>query len=180
MKNIKDWGYLDNLDQILSLPHKILDHHINNIDNIIDMVFYSLCNENFFNMDKAAYLIDNPDFNILKGIAGFDKKNNYKKKYSNGIDRSDIWQFKDYFKEHINNCEFNNSVKNFLGTSIFSSIYNIDDKIKNIAKSININNPRYYTWLTKNDNYAMVIFESPNEISKDLLLHLRLLSLCPI
>jgi len=180
MKNLKNFDYIDQINQILLLPHKILDHHINNIDNIIDMILYSLCNEDCLDIDKAAYIIDNPDFDLIKGLAGFDKKNSYKKKYSNGIDRSNIWQYKDYFKEHINNCEFNNRIKQLSGKSIFNNIENIDEKIKDIANVIDISNPRYYNWLTKNDNYAIVIFENKKDIHKDMLSFFRFLSLCPL
>ena len=49
-----------------------------NVENMIEFVLHCLCSEDCFNMPKAAYFVDNIDFNCLKGIAGYNHLEKYK------------------------------------------------------------------------------------------------------
>ena len=56
------------VDNLRRLPRKMLQLH--GRDNVTDFVLHELCSKNYFNIPKAAYFIDNPAFNCLKGIVG--------------------------------------------------------------------------------------------------------------
>ena len=60
--------HIDILDKLCHLPRKILSLHGH--DNITELILHELCNEQCFNLEKAAYFIDNPDFDCFKGVAG--------------------------------------------------------------------------------------------------------------
>ncbi len=53
------------------LPQQILSLH--KIDNATEYVLHSLCDAGCLDLQKAAYLVDNPDFDCLQGVAGFNK-----------------------------------------------------------------------------------------------------------
>ena len=44
-----------------------------------EFVLHDICNPNCFNLQKAAFLVDNPDFDCLKGVAGFSADEAYQK-----------------------------------------------------------------------------------------------------
>ena len=57
------------LHHLAQLPRLMIDVH--GRDNISEFILHELCSEPCFNLRKAAYLVDNPDFNCLRGVAGF-------------------------------------------------------------------------------------------------------------
>ena len=62
------------LIHLSTLPQKILSLH--GRADLAEFVLRDLCHERCFNLKKAAFFIDNPDFNHLKGIAGFCHEEN--------------------------------------------------------------------------------------------------------
>ena len=60
----------DLLQKLSHLPKKIVA--LEGLEHTPSFVLHELCNESAFNLSKAAFFIDNPDFNHFKGIAGFD------------------------------------------------------------------------------------------------------------
>ena len=63
------------LGNILKIPKKLLSAQ--HVDNVAEFVLHERSHENCFNLRRAAYFVDNPDFNCLKGIAGFCRKEAY-------------------------------------------------------------------------------------------------------
>lgn len=57
------------------LPHKMLSVH--GLSNATEFVLHELCQSSCFNLKKAAYFVDNPDFDRLQGVAGFNKEEEY-------------------------------------------------------------------------------------------------------
>ena len=57
------------LNTLSKLPRKMLS--LKGQENVTEFVLHELCHKNCFNLDKAAYFVDNPDFDCLKGMAGF-------------------------------------------------------------------------------------------------------------
>ena len=90
------------------LPEQILSLH--DIDNVTEYVLHSLCVEDCLNLSKAAYFIDNPDFDCLKGVAGFNKQ---EETYTYDVPLNDH----NHFREHVSNCAFNKKVRDISAPS---------------------------------------------------------------
>lgn len=155
------------------LPKKMLA--LQHIDNVTEFVLHSLCTEGYLNLAKAAYFIDNPDFDCLKGIAGFDRKD---KHHTDDV----ILANKEQFTSHISDCAFNQKVKNIEKSSPTKRADSHEEIVKEISKELNINNPLYRTWNIKHENYGLLIFEGPSkeEMNDEFLQGLSLLGFCPI
>src|SRR3972149_6861847 len=96
-KKLKNYALLEYLS---SLPKKMLS--IQHYDNIPGFVLHDLCLSKNFNITKAAYLVDNPDFNCLRGVTGFCKDEAYQS--------CDIWDAPEDFSKHILKCPFHEKV----------------------------------------------------------------------
>ena len=89
------------LKKLSNLPRNIAQLSTNH--NLIEFVLHELCHEDCFNLKKAAYLVDNEDFDCLHGIAGVDK--------SQPFSHNNIWQVPDDFSNYMNTLLFNKKVK---------------------------------------------------------------------
>ena len=56
------------LHHLTHLPRKIVS--LNGAENLTEFVLHDLCQSRCFNLPKAAYFVNNPDFNCIKGVAG--------------------------------------------------------------------------------------------------------------
>lgn len=157
------------------LPQKMLSMH--GTENLTEFVLHDLCNQECFNLSKAAYFIDNPDFNYLKGVAGFDDHEDF-------IPCADLWSHPERFSEHMKNCEFNQEVRKIEKSSIRLSHKPEKELVYELAQELGFQEPIYYCWDIKNDNYGLFIFEcasdQENAIEKELLQGLYLLGFCPV
>lgn len=166
------------VEQILrtvpNLTKELLNHHYR--ENATEFLLHSLAGENCFNLSKAAYFIDNEDFNCLKGVAGFDKN----EKYHNDL----IWENPEHFTEHMGNCHFNRKVRNFLMPSPQKQDKDLQSLIHEVSAILSISNPYYYSWDIKHNNKAILIFtpvfDDPDLFDEELLKCLCLLGYCPV
>lgn len=156
------------------LPQKILSRH--GIDNMTEFVLHTLCNEQCLDLSKAAYFVDNADFNCLKGVAGFDGQNRYEK----GLD---LWEYPEEFTHHMKKCNFNNKVREICHPSAKKNSRDSQDLMYDLAQVLAINDPVIYGWDNKHQNFGIVIFELPKKdkkIDKDILQGLSFLGFCPV
>jgi hypothetical protein len=168
------------LNCISSLPKKMLSLH--GRDNISEFVLHDLCHEHCFNLNKAAYFVNNPDFKCLKGIAGFSRN-----EVPVGI-LNDIWEQSDVFSNYMDSSSFNKRVRNFNQCSIENGIENTgilnSEFIETVAQNLEIARPECYYLKTKNDNQGLLIYEkreSGDMLTDKYLLHgVSLLGFCPI
>ena len=162
------------LSHISQLPYKMLT--INGAQNMSDFVLHELCQEDCFNVNKAAYFVDNPDFNCFKGIAGFDKNQSF---------ASDIlWQAPADFNKHMSKSEFHNKVRTILRPSFKHTRNHDAQMVQELAHDLDMKSPHFCSWPTKHDNHALFLYEV-NEMAEDLprecIMHgVCLLSFCPI
>ena len=133
------------------LPQEILS--LNGIENVTEYVLHSLCDEGCLNLSKAAYFIDNPDFDCLKGVAGFNKQEEI---YTCDIALNDHAQFAD----HVNSCAFNKKVRDITAQSGRRANHETEHTVKFLANKLGFEHPLYHTWLIKHDNYGLLLFES--------------------
>jgi hypothetical protein len=168
-----------NYDAILHcfthLPKQILTLH--EIDNVTEYVLHSLCQEGCLNFSKAAYFIDNPDFNFLKGIAGFDKDDEI---YTC---ESIIAEDGSVFTER-NNCSYNQKVREITISSPKRNGEPHEKMLEKLVEVLDMSNPSYHSWNIKHDNFGLLIYECSNELDQKLheeFLHgLSILGFCPV
>lgn len=164
----------DNLLKCLaSLPKKMLSMH--GIDNLSEFVLHDLCNKNCFDFQKAAYFIDNPDFDYLKGIAGFNSEKNF--------DHETSWENPKSFSDHMKQCNFNQKVRSMEMPSIKRSNKLEEELVEEICIKLGFDNSSYYCWNLKHDNHGVFIFEKPedyNLVEEELLHALCLFGFCPV
>lgn len=157
------------------LPQQILSLH--EIDNATEFVLHSLCHEGGFNLSKAAYFIDNPDFDCLKGIAGFNSDEEVNT-------CENVLANREYFDQHIKKCAFSNRVREINESSIKRADNSIEETVKRLAELLKIEDPSHYTLTIKHNNFGLVIYEQKGSEDhtdhQDLLTGLSLLGFCPV
>ncbi len=163
------------LSYLSSLPRRMLLLH--GIDNVTEFVLHDLCAEECFNLNKAAYFVDNPDFNCTKGVAGFSRDEAFAK-----IDAP--WQDPRTFSAHMQLSSFNRQVRSLNRCSIKKGGETHADLAGMLAKDLGFKNYDFCSWQMRHDNEGFVLYEkcdSSDLFVKDHLLDgLTLLSFCPI
>jgi hypothetical protein len=155
------------------LPKKILTLH--GAENTTEFVLHTLCGEQCFDFSKAAYFVDNPDFNCCKGVAGCCKTEQYQHP-------DDAWIDPETFSNHMKDAAFNKKVRQCSHASITNGL---ESAVKDLAQELEIQEPAYYVWQLKNGNNGILIFErSDKDMHDDIEEHLEhglsLLGFCPI
>lgn len=163
------------LDYLSNLPRMIVTLH--GRENTTEFVLHDLCHEDCFNLNKAAYFVDNPDFDSLKGVAGFFRDEGYRNEQS-------IWEKPEDFSGFMRSSKFNQMVRNVSDRSFKrNDNSNAMSMIKNIAHILGFGSHVFCSWPMKHENYGLLIYEkaTDNSILDDYLLNgLSLLSFCPI
>lgn len=160
--------------RLADMPRKILKHY--DVPHVADLVLHDLCGEKGFNFIKAAYFIDNPDFDSLKGIGGFDKSEQH-----NGADN---WSDRAAFEKHLaNNCSFNKKVRSFVKPSKHKKGALTKSTLSDLARELGMSDALLYTWNTKHDNHAIFLYQkgdNQSELTEEALASLALLAFCPV
>jgi len=137
------------LNCLSSLPRKIIS--INELDNIPEFILQDICNEHCFNIVRAAYFVDNPDFNQLKGVAGFCREEAYEAEH--------MWEEPNAFNKFMESSAFNKFVRDFCIESIEANKHKHDHVVKDLAPQLNFKNPAWCTWDLKHYNHGLIIYE---------------------
>lgn len=156
------------------LPRKILKLHGRH--NISEFVIHELGKKECFDFDRAAYIIDNPDFNWLKGVAGLYQDEIYHP-------QKDLWVEIDEFTTHMEASPYNQQVRSFSKPSCVRNGDSDDQVVKKFAGELGFTNPSFYAWPMKHDNHGILLYEKIDEESCDcsyLLEGLSLLGFCPV
>ena len=162
------------LSHLSCLPKKILSLH--GTENIPEFVLHELCDKECFNIEKAAYFVDNPDFDCLKGVAGFAREEEFP-------NRRHLWQDPENFSNHMKECTFNKKVRTFVRPSHRRAKQSDAQTVKEIAQSLGIKHPCHCSWKMKNDNQGLFVYEKEGtcELPEDFFENaLSLLAFCPI
>jgi hypothetical protein len=157
------------------LPQKILSLH--HMDNVTEFVLHELCSEHCLDIEKAAYFVDNPDFDCFRGIAGYAKD----ERYTNGESH---WHTPDSFSDHMRTCLFNQKIRGISRGSFSRCSQDEQAVVDTIGKELGFKNPLCLKWnLKHNNNGILIINRSPareRELEDYLLKGLYLLGFCPI
>lgn len=155
------------------LPKKMIS--VDSLDNIPEFVLHGLCNKECFNLERAAYFVDNPDFDCFKGVAGFLKSENDR-------DYDTIWQDPESFASIMQESEFNQQVRAFLSKSVSASEKNFEQIVTEIGVELGFENPRSCCWDLRCFNKGILIYEKSDdkEFDQHFINSLYLLAFCPI
>lgn len=153
-----------------NLPQRIVSVH--GRDNLAEFVMSDLCGPMCFNVKRAAYFVDNNDFNCCKGVAGYSADQQFDQ---------NMWQNPEPFSEFMKRQEFNNRVRNLDCASALGH----DDKklMQTLAQQLGVENPLFYQWDLKHGNKGIFIFEPNTQQQPEVTAYLHglyLLSFCPI
>lgn len=162
------------LKTISSIPRKIVT--LSGSDNVSEFVLHELCNKDCFNLKKAAYFIDNPDFNCLKGVAGF---------CSLELDGSPIdWSSPAAFTQTMQESKFNNSVRSVLKDSYKKKFGQKRPVVDDLVSSLGFSDHALCVWPLKHDNSGLLVYEKADKddsfVEDHLMDALFLLSFCPV
>lgn len=170
-------------DKILERQNRMLHHlahlpqlmiHIHGRDNLSEFLLHELCSEPCFNLRKAAYFVDNPDFKVMRGIAGFDQDNAYA--------GQEIWQNPENFSSHMENLLFNKKVRSMQ----FEDVAMKDDEelLGDMAKELGFGSCANCSWKMRHDNHGILMYEKADPadslVDEHIVDGMSLLSFCPI
>ena len=165
------------VSRLLDLPHKILSH--DDIEGLQQLVLYELAHDESFGFKKASYLIDNPEFDCLKGVAGYDRDEHAKDLNSNP------WDNPRAFLDEAKTAKFHQNVSSFMHTSLCrqgDAAGPNNDVIQQLGSKLGMQNSSFITWRMRHGNHGILLFEAgalPHERRRDLLQHfVALLSMC--
>ena len=161
------------LNRLSNLPKRILSVH--GIDNLSELVLHDLSAEHCFNLEKAAYFVDNPDFNCFNGVAGFNQQEKYP-------DADHIWDKPDTFSQFMRRSPFNQQVQDIQRPSCRRAKITDEQIVAELAPQLGIKNPRSYAWNLKHDNHGILIFEHDEHdtVGEELLHGLCVLGFCNV
>ena len=170
LKHEKDHTKL--LKCLCDLPKRIIE--LQNETHAPEFILHSLCKEDCFNVLKAAFFIDNPDFDFFKGVAGFCKAEPHAESHH-------MWEEPDAFLEYMSRSLFNGHVRGFVRNSIKPG--SEKELHSFLVEKLDFKKPEMHIWTLKHDNRGILVFEHDVNLDWEeahFLNSLHLLSFCPV
>lgn len=166
------------LYRLSCLPKKIVAAH--EVDNLAEFVLYELCHPECLNLGKAAFFVDNPDFDCLRGIVGISNED-----HVHALDNQDVWQMHDVFSRTMKDSQFNSSVRAVSCPSLAKSGMSVDQEVARIMQMLPLQSPAWCSFKTKHGNRGILIFEQKLEdkahiVEDHIVSGASLLAFCPI
>lgn len=145
------------VDLVTGLPRKILRYH--NVDGLSQMVLHELGHEGGFGFEKATYLIDNPDFDHLLGVAGYNKE-------ECTLHKNNIWEKPECFCDDMKEAHFNADVRKYLNNSFTRKEIDLNDAddIRQLGSELGMKEPSFFGWNMKHGNHGLFIYEKSDKI----------------
>ena len=175
MEQKRDAREHDILSYLAGIPKKMISVH--GIENVPEFVLHELCHDGCFNIPKAAYFVDNPDFDHLKGVAGYNTTECY-------TEHGNMWQDPETFTLFMRSCPFNQAVRSCGRKSIRRNGHVTSAVVDELASDFGFKQPDILEWRMKHDNHGLLVYDASSEQVKDLVHHLEhciyLLSFCPV
>ena len=162
------------LEHLCNLPRKILELH--EVSNTTEFVLHDLCQEQCLNLEKAAYFVDNPDFNCTQGVTGFSREEAFQDPH--------IWQNPKGFSDHMRNASFNKKVRSLSRCSLKKSDDVQKELAETIAHDLGFKDYAFCSWGMRHDNHGFVVYERTKDCdvaTQEYIANgLALLSFCPL
>jgi hypothetical protein len=163
------------LINLSELPRKILSLH--GRADVAEFVLRDLSHERCFNLKKAAFFVDNPDFNCLKGVAAYFHEDN-------PTVHDGLWNYPDEFMDRIKDSSFNKKVRDLWLPSMQRVEGAQAEMVNQLGHVLEIEKPLACAIDIKHGNRGFLIFEKHDHvdlIADDYLPHgVSLLGFCPI
>ena len=158
---------------VTGLPKNIIQLH--GLENMPEFLLHTMCQKTCFNLQKAAYFVDNPDFNFFKGVAGYYHPESY---------QQDHWNDPEIFTHHMKNAPFNKKVRDIQHESIKKNNQSEQQLVDHLSKELHFSAPHYLSWPVKYNNFGLLLFDSSDEDQESIEEHLHaglhLLGFCPV
>lgn len=156
------------------IPKRIVSLH--GTHNLPEFVLHELCHQNCFDLKKAAYYVDNPDFNLIKGVAGYNRQEAYNNPES-------VWENPNQFTTYMLESPFNTQVRTMQKESLKLKKHDHRALVDIIGPELGMTNPGFCSWDLKHDNHGILLYEK-NDAADDVDNHIAqgacLLSFCPV
>lgn len=170
-----DNNELEVLGRLLHLHHKILRHH--DVDGLAQLILHELGHQESLGLTKAGYLMENPDFGCLRGIAGYCGD-------ECSLHKNDMWENPYAFADDMKKAPFHQQLSSFVYQNLpRRKNGEIDEEaVQSLGRVLGMKNPSLFTWPMRHGNYGLLIVEDTAKLParRKTLLHdcAALLSLC--
>ncbi|MBT3456422.1 hypothetical protein HN446_05135 [bacterium] len=157
---------------LCDLPKRIVS--LQDKDHAPEFILHGLCNEDCFNVLRAAFFIDNPDFNVFRGVAGFCKAEPHAESHH-------MWEDPIAFTNYMGRSAFNKLVRDFARESIKPGAEKELQAF--LLKNLGFEKPQMHLWPLKHENKGVLVFEHEEDLDweeEHFINSLHLLSLCPV
>lgn len=165
------------IDHLTKIPHCMLRNH--EIDSLAQIILYMLSHADCFSFKRAAYFIDNPDFDCLKGGAGFQHEEVF-------VSPNLMCHSPQPYLERLSSSQYNKQVRDIARPSIKRQCDNINDSadFTTLCKDLGVTNAECVCWPLKHGNWGVLIFEHDSVLDparRGLLDNaVSLLGFCPV
>ncbi|MFA5306830.1 MAG: hypothetical protein WC365_05260 [Candidatus Babeliales bacterium] len=143
---------IESFDNLLGLPRKILHYH--GVDGLAQMVLHELGHHGSFGITKATYLVDNPDFGCMRGVAGYQDDECV-------LHKPDLWHDPYAFVKDMQDAKFHREVARFSHTNLArNDADEVDEKaIRDVGNMLGMKNPSWALWPMQHGNSGVLLFE---------------------
>ena len=164
------------LQMLLDLPNKILYHH--EIEGLAQLILHDVSHDHHFGFKRASYLVDSPEFDSLRGVAGFaEGECDYHKE--------DLWSDPRSFLHDMREARFHNELLKLTRQSVKKDVLHAgkQELIRGVAHDLGMVNPWVYSFDMRHGNHGILIVEEGvkqlDEDDHELLTHVAaMLGLC--
>lgn len=149
------------LQRLVGLPNKIVRHH--DVHALPEIVLHDVAHADGLNLSRALYLVDNPDFNCIKGVAGFCKD-------ECSLHKQNIWDDPNSFSSDMQQAKFCSDARGVCGRSFvkctdhnrqIATDGGVDhDEIVNLGRKLGMQNPSFVSWPMRHGNHGILLFEA--------------------
>lgn len=149
-------GERELVNSLLIIPQKIVQHQ--SAEGLAQAILHEIAGPQGFALKRAAYIVDNPDFDCMKGVAGFCK--------NDALDTSGMWDRLGSFVNDSKQASFVKEVCRFEDKSLRRRDITTKDhpEIFRIADGFGINQPQTMSWGIKHDNHGLFLFEPGDNV----------------
>jgi len=151
----------------------VVNHHL---ENLSEFVLHDLCSDDLFNIPKAAYLVNNPDFECMKGVVGYT--------HEQAFHKGKNWDCQKDFTSHMKQSDFNQKVRLVSGKALARDGAGLESKrVHQLADQLEIEDPLFHVWAMKHDNQGLLIYQRPEhmDVHHEQMVHfVPMLSFCSV